>query len=190
MIRFRVAAVLVALCAFGAGCTEEAGPQPDLDPPDITRSGSIGTTEDFFGMSTKVIDVVTFSQTPTAFPRLAVTLRSENTTDRRSQNPDVQLQCDESATGGDWYRGSTWEPSGLVDAGSVNEGIVYIAFPAKPGNNKYSVPTCTGARLVVTGTDMSTRARVIVDYPISADIINEAVNQPKGPSLPLPQRTN
>ena len=189
MTPIRVAAAL-ALCVMGVGCTEEIGPRPDLDPPDVTRSGSIGTAEDFFGMSTRVVDVATFSQTPNGFPRLAVTLRSENTTDRRSQNPDIQLKCDESPTGGDWYRGSTWEPSGLVDAGSVNEGIVYIAFPAKPGNLRYSVPTCTGAQLMVTGTDMPTRARVIVGYPISADVINEAVNQPQGPSLPLPQRTN
>jgi len=161
-----------------------------LDPPDVTRSGAVGVAEDFFGVSARVIDVVTFSQTPTAFPRLAVTIRSENLGTKRSQNPDVQLVCDESRTGGDWYRGSTWEPSGLLDAGTVNEGVVYVGFPSKPEDDKYSLPTCTRARLVLTGTEMSTRAKIIVDYPISADLINEAINQPQGPNLPLPQRAS
>jgi hypothetical protein len=183
-----VAAALVAvlLALLLAGCTKDAPSDPSLDPAPVRREGAIGRSEDLFGVALVVTGITEFSQSPKGFPRLAVALRSQNTTLRPGRNPVVQLHCHEAAAGGDWYAGSTWEANGYLDPGEVDEGVIYVGFPAKTSNPSYSVARCTDAEVVVTATRDSDRARIIVSVPVPPPPIGKAIDQPRGPEMPLP----
>jgi hypothetical protein len=180
-----VVALLLGITLGAAACTEEAT-DPSLDPAPVQRDGRIGQDEDLFGVVVQVLRIVDFTQSPAGFPRLAVTFRSENTTLTAARNPEVQLHCDEARKGGDWFAGSTWEANGYLAPGAIDEGVIYIGFPAKPSNSRYAVATCTHARVVVTGTRSADRAQVIVSYPVSGATIAQAVDQPRGREMPLP----
>ncbi len=177
---------VVAVLLLTAGCSEEAPHDPTLDPEPVERDGAVGRVEDLYGVSVQVVDVTDFSQSPEAFPRLQVTMRSENTTLRRGNNPDVRLYCEEAKDGGDWYAGSTWEANRLLEPGVVDEGVIYVGFPGKEDNDRYPVPRCTSPRLVLTATQWSNRAKLIVSVAVSAETITKAIDRPRGPQLPLP----
>ena len=179
-------AVAVAAMLILSSCTKEAPPDPALTAGPTIRAGVIGKPEDLFGVKVSVVRIEAFSQSPESFPRLRVTMRSENQSEFDQQNPDVQLKCDESDKGGDWFLGSTWEPSGRLAKGVVNEGMVILGFPHKPSNPRYALPNCTNARVELTANEPGTFASVVVAYPVGADIAADAERQPLGPSLPLP----
>lgn len=180
------AAAMIAAVTLVAGCTKESPPNAALDSGPSVRAGVIGKPEDLFGVRVSVVRIEVFSQSPDSFPRLRVTMRSENQSSFDQQNPDVQLKCDESRDGGDWFLGSTWEPSGRLAKGVVNEGMVIVGFPHKPANPRYVVPNCTNARVQLMADEPGTFRSVIVDYPVGADISADAERQPLGPNLPLP----
>ena len=182
----RGVALAAVVCVLVTGCTKEAPPDADVDAKPVVRDGVIGKSEDLFGVEVSVVRIEAFSQSPDAFPRLRVTMRSENRSAFEQQNPDVQLKCDESKEGGDWFLGSTWEPSGRLAKGVVNVGLVIIGFPHKPNNERYVVPNCTNAHVQLTASKPGSFQTLVVNYPVGADIAAEAERQPLGPSLPLP----
>lgn len=192
MRRLTAALALVTLVgpAVLAGCGQPSDPELEKPFAAETRTGVIGRTEDLFGVKFNMNDLTVFSQSPTAFPRLRLAVRSENTSGRDQQNPDVQLVCDESPQGGDWYSGSTWEPNGLLANGLVNQGEVIVGFPRKPQNPRYVVPDCTAAHVSVIATDPGNGGTLTVNYPVGADLIAEAVRAPIGPGRPLPDRAS
>jgi hypothetical protein len=183
---FRVVAVAVALLAVG--CSQKEATRDAAAPlpaPTMTR-GKLGSTVSVMGVNVTMMTVDAYTQTPTGFPRLVVAVRSENTTDKMLRNPDTELQCDEASQGGDWYNGSTWEAGGLLPAGNVNEGQLYLGFPAKPSSDNYPVPTCTNPRIVMTLTDDSTLQQHVIRFPVDVAVIQQAIEAPLGPNLPLP----
>ncbi len=184
---FRRTAALVAVSsALITGCTKEAPPDAAVDVQPVVRDGVIGKSEDLFGVEVSVVRIDAFSQSPESFPRLRVTMRSENRSAFEQQNPDVQLKCDESKDGGDWFLGSTWEPSGRLAKGVVNVGLVIIGFPHKPDNARYVVPNCTNAHVQLTASKPGSFQSLVINYPVGADIAADAERQPLGPALPLP----
>lgn len=178
--------LVVVLSTLVSGCTKEAPPDADVDAKPVVREGVIGKSEDLFGVEVSVVRIEAFSQSPESFPRLRVTMRSENRSTFEQQNPDVQLKCDESKEGGDWFLGSTWEPSGRLAKGVVNVGLVIIGFPKKPDNERYVVPNCTNAHVQLIASKPGSFQTIVVNYPVGADIAADAERQPLGPSLPLP----
>ncbi len=183
---FRLVAVLIAFAAIG--CTQTKASPDAADPlpaPTLTR-GELGTTVPLMGVHVTMMTVDPYTQTPTGFPRLVVAVRSENTTDRMLRNPKTELQCEEGAGGGEWYNGSTWEADGLLPPGNVNEGQLYLGFPAKRGAPDYPVPTCTNPQIVMTLTNDSTLQQHVVKFPVDLKVIQEAIQAPLGPELPLP----
>ena len=180
-------AVLLAV-VVAAGCSKEAPPDPALDPEPVHRDGSVGRAEDLFGVSVEVMGVEEFTQSPDGFPRLAVSMRSHNTTLDRKRNPEVALHCKEAQKGGDWFSGSTWDVNGQLAPGAVDEGVLYVGFPHK-SEPRYPVARCTDARLLVTGTRTSDRAQIVVSVPVPAPTISKAIDQPRGRPMPLPPRS-
>ena len=185
------AALALALATSVAGsCTKDAPSTPELDPSPVFRSGSVGNEESLGGVDATMAQVDAFTTSPQGFPRLAVTVSSRNTGTVRRENPDVQLRCDESPRGGDWFLGSTWEPSSLIDGGGRSEGVVYLGFPAKPEDGRFTVPTCTGAKLTLIRVDDETGQRIEVAIPLPEDLISDAIDAATGPALPLPPRSS
>ena len=156
------------------------------NPPEVR--GTVGTPVDLFGVDFDVLSIAEFEQSPEAFPRLRMTIRTENTTEKSLRNPDVKLWCDEATEGGEWYMGSTWEANALLPPQEVNEGEIYVGFPRKPDADRYPVPTCTNPRVVVTATDTTDRRRQVATYRIDPDLIETAIAAPRGRPLPLPPR--
>jgi hypothetical protein len=132
-----------------------------------------------------MMSVDAYAQNPAGFPRLVVAMRSENTTDKMLRNPAAELQCDENTDGGDWFTGSTWEADGLLPAGNVNEGQLYLGFPPKPGASAYPVPTCTNPQIVLTLTNDSTRQQHLIKFAVEPSVITDAIQAPLGLELPL-----
>lgn len=180
-------AVLVLAVASLAGCTDEAPPDPKLDPEPVEREGAIGQPEDLFGVEVEVVAVSEFSQSVDGFPRLAVSMRSNNATLDRKRNPFVELRCEEARKGGDWFAGSTWNVNAQLAPGATHEGVLYVGFPHKE-EPRYPVARCTDARLVITGIRSADRAKVIVSVPVPAATISKAIDQPRGRPMPLPNR--
>ena len=181
----RVVAVAIAFSAIGCSKTQ-ATPDAAAPLPTPTQGrGQLGSTISMMGVDVTMMSVVAYTQNPSGFPRLVVAMRSENTTDRMLRNPAAELQCDEGPDGGDWYNGSTWEADGLLPAGNVNEGQLYLGFPAKPGASGYPVPTCTNPQIVMTLTDDSTRQQHLIKFAVDPSVIQNAIQAPIGPELPL-----
>ncbi len=179
--------VLAFTVVAAAGCSEEAPPDPTLDPEPVHREGAIGQAEDLFGVEVEVMRIDEFSQSVDGFPRLAVSLRSHNSTLERRRNPFVELQCEEARKGGDWFAGSTWNVNGQLLPGAVEEGVLYVGFPHKE-EPRYPVARCTDPRLVITGVRSADRAKVVVSVPVPAATISKAIDQPRGRPMPLPNR--
>ncbi len=182
-------ALAVGVAGSCAG-TKDAPSTVELDPPPVFRSGSVGTEESLGGVDVTVVRVDAFTKSPQGFPRLAVTVRSRNSGTIRRENPDLQVRCDESPRGGDWFLGSTWEPSSLIDGGGRSEGVAYLGFPSKPENDRFTVPTCTGPKLTFIRLDDTTDQRIEVSIPVPDSVIAEAIDAPAGPALPLPPRSS
>ena len=181
---------VVAGMLLGA-CTKDA-PQSAGDRASETVSdGTIGAQVNLFGIMTTVVAIDSFDQSPGGFPRLRLTMRTENTTSTIAENPNVALHCDEAKAPGDWYLGSTWEANGLLPAGTVNEGQVVIGFPAKEGTTRYPVPSCTNAVVLITGVNPRDRTQSsTVRYPVPATTIDASIAALRGPGLPLRPRNS
>jgi hypothetical protein len=183
---FRVVVVAVAFCAIGCSQTKATSDAAAPLPAPTLTSGRLGSTTSVMGVDLTVMTIDAYTQTPTGFPRLVLAVRSDNTTDKMLRNPDAELDCDEASQGGDWYNGSTWEANGLLPAGNVNEGQLYLGFPSKPSSTDYPVPTCTNPRIVMTFTDDETLQQHVVKFPVDLTVVQEAIAAPLGPELPLP----
>ena len=177
--------VLVAAVACGTATKEvEAG---DLPEP-REQGGALGVGIDHFGVDVNVLRIESFDQSPDAFPRLRAIIRSENTSELMARNPAVELWCDESEEGGEWYLGSTWEAYALLPPAEVTEGEIIFGFPHKPESDRYSVASCSNARVKVIAEKTSDRQESIAVYALEPEIIDEAIDAPRGRRLPLPPR--
>jgi hypothetical protein len=183
---FRLVALAIAFVAFGCSQTKATSDAADPLPAPTQARGELGKTISMMGVDITMMTVDPYTQTPTGFPRLVLAVRSENTTDRMLRNPQAELRCDEAADGGNWYNGSTWEADGLLPAGNVNEGQLYLGFPAKRGSSDYPVPTCTNPQIVMTLTNDSTLQQHMIKFPVDLSVIQEAIQAPLGLELPLP----
>jgi hypothetical protein len=183
---FRLVAVAIGFVAIGCSQTKATSDAANPLPTPTEAQGELGKTISVMGVDITMMTVDPYTQTPTGFPRLVVAVRSENTTDRMLRNPQVELQCDEAADGGEWYNGSTWEADGLLPAGNVNEGQLYLGFPSKRGAPDYPVPTCTNPQIVMTLTNDATLQQHVITYPVDLTVIQQAIEAPLGPELPLP----
>jgi hypothetical protein len=184
---FRLVAVAIAFAAIGCTSTQTKATADAAAPlPRPTQTtGQLGTTISMMGVAITMMSVDAYTQNPSGFPRLVVAMRTENTTDRALRNPQAELQCDEGPDGGDWYTGSTWEADGILPAGNVNEGQLYLGFPAKQGASGYPVPTCTNPQIVMTLTDDSTRQQHLIKFAVQPSVITDAIAEPLGFELPL-----
>lgn len=171
--------LLLALMWLSCGCKAEYRSDPPLD---ATRevAGKIGEPVDYFGISATVLAIEPFDQTTDYFPRFRVTMRSESNRPAPWVNPEVRVHCDESDDRGEWYKGSTWESSGILPGGEVNEGQVIVGFPRKKGTEFYPVPTCTDAAIEVVGTDPLDRRRTLTaTYPLDPVMVQQAIDAPR-----------
>jgi hypothetical protein len=184
---FRLLAVALALGAVGCSRTKATPDDAAPLPAPTVATGEIGQTTNLMGVDITLMSVDSYTQTPKGFPRLVLAVRSENTTDRALRNPQTELRCDESPDGGDWYNGSTWEADGLLPAGNVNEGQLYVGFPSKPGTrDNYAVAACTNPQVVMTLMEDSTLQQHILRFAVDPSVVAKAVDAPLGPELPLP----
>ncbi|MFN8052806.1 MAG: hypothetical protein U0Q22_15280 [Acidimicrobiales bacterium] len=190
----RQAAAGLTLCALavaGVGCvsTNEVGGSDKATPttaPPVPQPGTVGADVTYGGVTATVVDIAAFDQSPLDVPRIEVTMRAENTSSTAQRNPDVQLLCDESKKVGDWFLGSTWEPNVELPVNAITQGTVIVGFPLKGDNPEYPVVKCSNAKLrLVLVTSESTSSKV-VDVPVDASVISEAIRRPRGPNLPLP----
>ena len=178
----RVLAVLAATMAVGAGaggCTKEI---PARSSPDdvVERSGTLGTPVDYFGIEATVLAVEPFDQSSDGFPRLRVTIRTQSHLKVPWENPAVVVRCDESPEAGDWYRGSTWETTGILIGGRVQEGQIILGFPPKADAARYPVPTCTNGVVEVTGTNPLDRdQKVVTRYSVPPEVVTTAIDAPR-----------
>ncbi len=185
MTRRRIALSVVAVAAGAlalASCSKSL-PQSD-DPGTVVRQvGVIGVPVDDYGISVTVLHIDAGDQSPTGFPRVVVTIRSESKRTGPGDNPDVGLRCDEAPTEGDWFKTSTWQPNSVLPAGNVYEGQIVMGFPAKAGTSTYPVATCTNARVVVTAENPSnSQDQTVVSYPVDAATIAAAIDAERGPA--------
>lgn len=179
---------------LATGCTIEASNKDtafDTTHPPVpfevamTTPFDLGEAPDAVRIT--VLNVSAFDQTPEHFPRLRVAMRSENDSDRSLANPDIQLHCDESPVGGEWYGGSTWEINAVLRSGETSEGEVYVGFPAKGELSQYPVASCTNAYLTLTGTRWNDRQKYEARLTVPTDVIDAAIDAPIGVHLPLPR---
>lgn len=189
--RRRLVALVATTAVLGAaGCTKEVvtpgAASPTTVPPE--RTAVLGEEVTSGGVELIVIDVAAADRSPDGVPRLGVVVRTENVDDVERQNPAVALRCDETTADGDWFRGSTWEPSQLLPPGAVSEGVVLVGFPPKAEAPLYSVATCTDAHLEVElGGPGEQHAHV--RYDVAPEVVTEAIERPRGKLLPLPLET-
>jgi hypothetical protein len=174
-----LAALVTVLVAVAAGCTKELPSRSS--PGDVQRRvGSLGTPVNMFGVETTVIGMEPFEQSVDGFPRLRVTLRTRSRLEVPWENPQVSIRCQESDEPGEWYDGSTWESQGILPGGRVLEGQIILGFPPKPEAERYPVPTCTDAAVVVTGSDPQRRQRqVVASFPIPDEMVQAAIDAPR-----------
>jgi hypothetical protein len=192
VVRASLARLIVAASVLAAvGCTQTkatADAAAPLPRPVEVR-GKLGEPVSAMGVNLTVMSIDPYTQNPGGFPRLVVGVRSENSTDQMTRNPQAELRCDEANSGGDWYNGSTWESDGLLPPGNVNEGQLYLGFPAKEGTNgDYAVPTCSDAQIVMTVTKNADLSTEVVRYAVDPKVIQLAIGADIGPNLPLPNR--
>ena len=186
-----LALVVVAGCAIEA--TEATGKDTAFDqthpavPFSVTADVPFDLGEGKDALRVTVLNVSAFDQTPEHFPRLRVAMRSENDSDRTLSNPDIQLRCDESTIGGEWYGGSTWEIDALLRAGESREGEVYVGFPAKSPDSQYSVASCTNGYLAITGTRWNDRQTYEARMVVPPEVIEASIDAPIGQHLPRPR---
>jgi hypothetical protein len=176
----RALAALAAVVAVAAGgCTKEIPPR--AEPDAVThRDGTVGTAVDYYGVDATVLGIETFDQSVDGFPRLRVTMRTRNRKKVPWENPLVAVRCDEARAAGDWYRGSTWEATGILPGGRILEGQIIVGFPAKDGAPRYPVPTCTDARVEVTGTNPQDRdEKIVTSYPVTPEVVSAAIDAPR-----------
>ena len=107
-------------------------------PPD--RDGAIGAPFEIDGIETVVLGVEAYDQSSLGFPRLRVLVRTENMSGRASDNPEVELRCDEPSAPSDWYAGTSWEPGGAIGAAEVRQGDRRV--PAQARDHGTAVPAC------------------------------------------------
>ena len=192
-VRVAMGAMSVVLAGVAVGgCVKEYQPSAaelaSTTTAPAPESGVVGAVVTHGGVKVVVVDITSFDRTPDAIPRVRAVLRSENLGDRDAANPVVSLRCDESAAGGEWFRGSSWESGQLLPAGTVSEGESLVGFPAKPDAPLYSVASCTNARLrlEIGGANESVQ---VIDYAVSPEVITESIQRPRGRKLPLPMKT-
>ena len=183
--------LVAGLVASAAACTQQKD-SPGAGAPFVQpeeRRGTLGETETLADVDVNVLLIESFEQSVNHFPRLKLTVRSENSSSRMLRNPDMELWCDEAEEGGEWFLGSTWEANGLLPGGGgVSEGEIFLGFPPKPDAERYPVATCTNARVKMIATNEADRSQEVVVYPVSSAIIKEAIDAPVGRAMPLPQR--
>jgi len=184
----------VSAVAGCAGTTPDVGAEFDKTHPPVPFSVTEGTAFDLGeGQDTvrlTVMHISEFDQTPEHFPRLRIAMRSENTSDRTLNNPDLQLHCDESPVGGEWYGGSTWEIDAILKSGETREGEVYIGFPPKTDRSQYAVASCTNAYIAITGTRWNDRQTFEARITVPPEVIQAAIDAPIGEHLPRPRPQN
>lgn len=193
--RWAGAAVAVAVAGMVVGgCTIEAtANDTEFDtthpavPFNVTVDVPFDLGEGGNALRVTVMSISPFDQTPEHFPRLRVAMRSENDSDRTLDNPDVQLHCDESSIGGEWYGGSTWEIQAGLRSGESREGEVYVGFPAKAEDSQYSVASCSNAYLSITGIRWNDRQTYEARIVVPPEVIDGAVDAPVGEHLPRPR---
>jgi hypothetical protein len=130
---------------------------------------------------------------------LRVLVRTENMSGRASDNPEVELRCEEPSAPSDWYAGTSWQPGGAIGAAEVRQGEVIVGFPHKPAitARQYPLATCTSPILrftpggpAVLGTTEASKAasagrasttdRSAVAVPVDPSLITAAINRPRG----------
>lgn len=171
-------AVALAVALVASGCVARQEPPADKAGPQPTTrrlTAGLGEEVDLFGVKVTVFEVDPWTLAK-GFPRVVATMRSDNTNRVSTPNPDVELMCAESPTGGDWYRESTWETNGLVPTDTVTEGQLVLGFPAKPGAAKYAVAACTDAQLRITATRPVDRSRIVVTVKVDQQVIDQALD--------------
>src|SRR5215218_5241903 len=129
----RVLAALVATVGVAAGgCTTGQEVPSHTAPDDVVRqSGTLGTPVDYFGVEGTMLSMEPFDQSYDGFPRLRVTMRTQNHLKVPWEDPNVAIRCDESAERSEWYTGSTWEANGILAGGRIHEGQIIVGFPPK-----------------------------------------------------------
>jgi hypothetical protein len=191
-----VALAAAALSLSVASCvsTNEVGGSDRASPTTAappTVVGVIGEDVTNGGVKAAVLDIEPFDQSPQGVPRVRIVMRAENLSSSVQENPDVQLTCAESATNhGDWYLGSTWEPTAGLPVNAVTVGEVIMGFPIKGDNPEYPVVTCSSPVLRVVMTDARTDEVTVVNYAVDERVTEMAAKAPRGPSLPLPAESS
>jgi len=190
--------VAVALVVAASACvsTNEVDPSGNIRTNDATptttapapQAGVLGQDVTYGGVAVTVVSVAPFDQSPNGTPRIKAVMRSENVSDSAQKNPNLELICDETSNTGDWFLGSTWEPNVVLPVNVVAQGEVIVGFPLKGTNPEYPVVTCTSAKLRLSVVGAREDIPVVVDYPVDASLIEQAIRRPRGPSLPLPPR--
>jgi hypothetical protein len=171
-----------------ASCTSTQEVEAEDLPEPREQGGALGVGINHFGVDTNLLRIESFDQSVDAFPRLRVILRSENLTDQVMRNPAVELWCDESEDGGEWFLGSTWEAHALLPPAEVSEGEIIVGFPHKPESERYPVASCSNARVKVIGENTADRQQSVAVYAVEPEVIDEAIDAPRGRQLPLPPR--
>lgn len=190
-MRRALALACIAVAALTSGCVsvDEVGgknnPTPTTTPPP-TQAGTLGVDVAGEAVLTTVYAITPFEQSIDNVPRIKVSVRTENTSSSVQDNPDVLLYCDETPHGGDWFEGSTWEPTGLLPVNAVSQGEVIIGFPQKGDNPEYHVVSCTNPTVRVTITAARSTVPLVVNYAVDPQVITDALRAPKAPLLPLP----
>ena len=178
------------MAVLASACTALQEIEPEALPEPREQGGALGVPIEHWGMSVEIQAIEAFDQSVDSFPRLKVTVRSENLSDTTQRNPLVQLWCDESQFPGEWYEGSTWEASEFVKPGHVREGEAIVGFPAKEHAPRYAVARCSNARVKVTATRRVDNQASVAVYAVGPELIDAAIDAPRGRQLPLPLGSN
>ena len=83
--RVATASLLVLFGAAACTSTQEVVADPLPEPRE--QGGALGTPVDHWGTEVNLLNIEAFDQSVSAFPRLRVTVRSENVTDIMARNP-------------------------------------------------------------------------------------------------------
>jgi hypothetical protein len=178
--------VMLSVPLLSSGCVSRGEVAGQQAPPAAPTAGGLDEALDLGGVVVTIRSIEVFTRAPTGFPRLKINLRSTNTSTIRRFNPSVRLFCHESPRAGDWHLGSTWEPEGLIGAGEILEGVLYVGFPAKADDGQFAVATCTDASLHLISDRSVTGQPRERQVPVPPNLITAALVAPLGEQLRSP----
>lgn len=133
-----------------------------------------GVAVDMFGVTFEV-DAIEPATSKDGIPRVAVTVRAENTTDIAVLSPDVAVTCEENRAGGEWFKDSTWETNAVLPPGVVSEGQLIAGLPYKEDAPTFPLLECTEPVLRVTATRGRDRDSIVASMTIDSEVIDAAI---------------